>query len=118
MMLLATTVRRNLRLASARRSGYSADHPLPLCVTASDLAMSLERLVGITPKRHDPGIDKPLQAVGDARVKWAVHAPGRHHGMHDASIDLLQHVKPEPEPLQNTRAEIVYNDVGRSHHLL
>ena len=38
--------------------------------------------------------------------------------MHDARIDLLQYVKTEPEPLQNSRAEIVYNDVGRSHQLL
>src|SRR4029450_3620498 len=71
-----------------------------------------------TPKPHDPGIGEQLPAPGDPGFEGPGQSPARHHGLHDARIDLLQHVKTEPEPLQNSRAEIVYDDVGHRHQLL
>src|SRR4029450_9843901 len=74
--------------------------------------------VGITPEPHDPGIGEQLPAPGDPGLERPGQSPAGHHGLHEARIDLLQRIKTEPESLQNSRAEIVYNDVVRSHQLL
>src|SRR5262245_27826618 len=87
-------------------------------VRPGNFTARFHRRVRIAPESHDSGVGEQLPTPSHPGFERSGQSPARHHDLHDARVDLLQRFKTETEPLQNTRAEIVYDHVGGRHMLL
>src|SRR5690242_9929090 len=90
----------------AKRHRHRADSIGP-----GNFAAGFHRRVRVTPQAHDPRVSEQLPTPRDPRSERPGQTPAGHHDLHDAWIDFLQNLKAKTESLQNSGAEVVYNDV-------